>query len=174
MKNKTKTNVHAHWPGRVLRGQGCCLLVVRQSYYVSIWWTTEGRRERPDRRQANMRAETTPKKTREHHNAVVGFCWIRICLVFRGYPVWHRLATYIIHIVAAYPISWDITMYDISIYYSIHTPNFGTDIEISYAVDKFLDREYCFFPSYDCKINGYLPGAFQKQWHLLGNMYVRP
>ena len=29
MKNETKTNVHAQRAGRVLRVQGCCLLVVR-------------------------------------------------------------------------------------------------------------------------------------------------
>ena len=28
-RNETKTNVHAQIAGRVLKGQGCCLLVVR-------------------------------------------------------------------------------------------------------------------------------------------------
>ena len=37
--------------------------------------------------------------------------FVFICLVFRGDPVWHRIAIYI---VVSYPISCDITRYDIS------------------------------------------------------------
>ena len=39
-----------------------------QSYDVSIWWTTEERRERPDGGQDKVRAETKPKKTKEDRN----------------------------------------------------------------------------------------------------------
>ena len=94
-----------------------------QSYDVSIWWTTEARRERPDGRQAKMRADTKPKKTREDRNEVVGFHWIGICLVFRGNPVWYRVAIYIV-------ISYEVS--HIMRYHKIRY------IEIAYPYSEFL------------------------------------
>ena len=104
--------------GRVLRGQRCCLLV---SYDVSSWRTTEGRRQRPDGGQAKIRAEIKPKKTRVDRHEVVRFRWICVCLVLRGDPVWYRMICR--DIVISYPISCDITRYNIS-RYCIHIPYF--------------------------------------------------
>ena len=95
-----------------------------QSYDVSSWWTTEGRRKRPDGGQAKMRAKTGPKKTREDRNEVVGFHWIGICLVFRGNPVWYRVAIYIV-------ISYEVS--HIMRYHKIRY------IEISYPYPDFWD-----------------------------------
>ena len=113
-----------------------------QSYDVSSWWTTERRQEMPDREPAKMRAETKPKKTRVYRNEVVGFRWICIYLVFRGDPVWYRM------------IYRDISWYDIpfhaisqdTIYRDIVSISrfFGTDIEISYPVEIFLNTEHIF------------------------------
>ena len=104
--------------GRVLRGQRCCLLV---SYDVSSWRTTEGRRQRPDGGQAKIMAEIKPKKTRVDRHEVVRFRWICVCLVLRGDPVWYRMICR--DIVISYPISCDITRYNIS-RYCIHIPYF--------------------------------------------------
>ena len=53
--------------------------------------TTEGRQKRPAGRQAKMRVETKPNKTRVDRNEMVAFRWICICQVCRGFPVWHRI-----------------------------------------------------------------------------------
>ena len=101
----------AQGAGRALRGQGCCfcLLVVR-----SVLWCVPLMNNRrttktggTEERQANKRAKTL-KTNRQQRGC--GF----ICL-FRGDPV--------SYIVISFPISCDITRYDISTY-RIHIPNF--------------------------------------------------
>ena len=111
-----------------------------QSYDVSSWWTTQGRQKWPDVRQAKMRAETKPKKTRVDRNEVVGFRWICIFLVYRGDPVWHRM-TY--RDVSWYLIPYHAISQD-TIYRGIVSISrfFGTDIEISYPFEIFIDTEH--------------------------------
>ena len=54
------------------------------------------------------------------------------------------------YIVIPYPISCDITRYDI-LGYCIHIPIFfWTDIEISHPVEIFLDTEHNFLPTIRC------------------------
>ena len=89
-----------------------------QSYDVPIWLITEGRRERPDGGQANMKAETKLKKTREDRNEGVSFRWICICLVFWGDPASHRIAIWIV--VSYHAISQDTIYRYIN---CIHIPN---------------------------------------------------
>ena len=117
-----------------------------QSYDdVSSWWTREGRQKRPDGAQAKMRAETKPEKTRVDHNKVVGFRWICIYLVFRGDPVWYRT---ICRDISWYHIPYHSVSQD-TIYRDIRPTSrfFGTDIEISYPVEIFLDIERIFCPA---------------------------
>ena len=117
---------------------------------MSSWWTTEIRQEMPDRGQAKMRAETKPKKTRVDRNEVVGFRWICIYLVFRGDPVWYRMIYRDIswYHIPYHAISQD-TIYRDTRIVSI-SRNFGTDIEISYPVQIFLDTEDHFLPTTRC------------------------
>ena len=56
----------------------------------------------------------------------------------------HDIARYI---VISYPISFDIKRYDESRYCTHMSRIFGTDIEISYPVEIFLDIEHIFLPS---------------------------
>ena len=93
MKNEKKTYMHAQGAGRVLKGQGCCLLVVR-----SVLWCAQlmdNRRTtikaRRKTRQEKKRAETKKQKETEDRNKVVGFRWGCFCLVFWDDPVWYRM-----------------------------------------------------------------------------------
>ena len=65
----------AQGAGRVLRGQGCCLLVVRS--VLSMMCPADGQQKDDEKGQTEdkpkMRAETKPKKTRVDSNEVVGF-----------------------------------------------------------------------------------------------------
>ena len=180
MKNETetKTNVHAQGAERVLRGQGCWLLVVRSVLWCVHLMDNRSTTRKARRREAKMRAETKPKKTREHRNEVVCFRSICIGLVFRGDPVWHRIAIYI---VVSCPISCDITRYDISSINCIHIPNFWgwyRDIVSRRYISRwrtlfFAQLGALSLVHQDSKRNGYLAVALQKQWCLLGNICVR-
>ena len=135
MKEK---QICAQGAGHVLRRQGCWLLEVRSVLWcVYSWWTTEGRQKRPDGRQAKMRSETKPKKTRVDHNEVVGFRWICVCLVFRRDPVWYRM---IYRDMSWYHISHIMRYHKIR-YIEISYP-YPDFIEISYPVEIILDTEH--------------------------------
>ena len=88
MKNETKTNMRS---GTESWGDKVVCWWYGQSNDVSSWWTRKGRQKGPDGREAKMKAETKPKKTRVDRNEVVVFRWICICLVFRGNPMWYRM-----------------------------------------------------------------------------------
>ena len=119
-----------------------------QSYYVFSWWTTERRQKMPDRGQAKMRQRQSRKKARVDRNEVVGFRWICIYLVFRGDPVWCRM---ICRDMSWYHIPYHAISED-TIYRDIVSMSrfFGTDIEISYPVEIFLDTEHFFLPTTRC------------------------
>ena len=123
MKNETKTNAHAQGAGRVLRGQGCCSLVVR-----SVPWcvhlmdnrrTTRKARRRTSQDEGRDKAEKN--KSRPQRGG--GFS---LNLYFPGVSRWSGMISHDIsrYIVISYPISCDITRYDKSRYYCIHIPIF--------------------------------------------------
>ena len=82
-----------------------------QSYDMSSWWTTEERQKKPDGRHAKMRAETAEKnKSRPQRGG--GFS---LNLYLPGVSRWFGVIS---HVFISYPISCDITRYDISRYRS--------------------------------------------------------
>ena len=119
-----------------------------QTYDVSSWWTAERRQKRPDWGTAKMTAATKPKKTRVDRNEVVGFSWICIYLVFRGDPVWYRMIyrDKLWYHIPYHAISQD-TIYRDIVSTSRFFQIFGTDFEISYPLEIFLDNEHIFLPS---------------------------
>ena len=173
MKNETKTNMNALWEQPESGGDKVCLLVwYGQSYDASSWWTAEERRKRPDEhsldegRQSRKKQELTA--TRWWVFIEFGF----VCLVFRGDLVCVISQGISRYIVASCPVSCDITRYGIS-RYRIISRIFGSDMEISYPVDFFLDTQHYFLtgaPSLvhqESKRNGYWAIELQKQWHFL-------
>ena len=75
MRKMQRKQTCAQVAGRVVKGQGYCLLWYGQSckYDVSSWWTTEGRQTRPDVRQAKKRTHTMSQKQIVDRSKVVVF-----------------------------------------------------------------------------------------------------
>ena len=61
-KNETKTNTLAQGAGRVRRGQGCCLLVIRSVRLCVQLMNSRRTTKKGQTNTAKMRAETKPKK----------------------------------------------------------------------------------------------------------------
>ena len=108
---------------RVLRGQGGCLLVVR-----SVLWCVQlmdNRQTTKLARRKTSQEEGSDKKPKTHSRPQRGggFLW-KLCL--SGVSGWSGVISHDIsrYIVILYPISCDITRYDIS-RYRMHIPNFG-------------------------------------------------
>ena len=126
MKNETKTNAHAQGAGRVLRGQGCCSLVVR-----SVPWcvhlmdnrrTTRKARRRTSQDEGRDKAEKN--KSRPQQGG--GFS---LNLYMPG--VW-RWSGVISHDISEYIVISHHAMSQDTIYRDIVSISrtFGTDIEI--------------------------------------------
>ena len=124
MKHETKTNIMRS--GSRPSPEGTRLLfaggTVSPIYDVSCWWTTEGRRKRPDGGQAQDEGRDKAEKNKSRQQRGGGFS---LNLYLPGISRWsgvisHDLSWYI---VISYPISCHITRYDIS-RYCIHVPNF--------------------------------------------------
>ena len=122
MKNETKQTC-AHGAGRVLRGQhGCCLLVVR-SVLLCVQLMDNRKTTKnagPRNSQDEGRAKVVKNKSTPQRGG--GFS---LDLYLPGVSrwsgvIWHDISRYI---VMSYPMSCDITRYDIS-RYGIHIPNF--------------------------------------------------
>ena len=113
------------------------------------------------------------KKQRVDRNEVVDLRWISICLVFRGDSVWYRMINRDIswcHI-PYHAISQDTIYRDIVSMSRI----FGTDIEISYPVEVFLDTQLVFaqlgapsFVHQESKRNGYFGGRTSEAMIFVG------
>ena len=176
MKNETKTIAHAQGAGRVLRGRGCCLLVVR-----SVLWcvhlmdnkrTTTNARRRTSQDECRGKAE----KTREHRNEAVGFdefvfAWcfevIRFDIVSR-YVSWYHVPYHAISQDTIYrdinciyiPIFWDWYRDIVSRRYS--SPQL-TLFFAQLGAPSLVHQD-------NSKQNGFLAVVLLKQWYLLGNI----
>ena len=150
MKNETKTNMHAlREQAESGGGKVSVCWWYGQSYDVSSWWTAEQRRKRPDEHSRDEGRDNAEKnKSRPQR----GGWWVFVefgfvCLVFRGDLVCVIPQGISRSIVTSCPVSCDITRYRISRYRIISISRiFGTDMEISYPVDLFLDTEHSFLP----------------------------
>ena len=141
-----KTSMRAQGAGRVRRGQGCCMLVIR-----SILWCVN----LMDRRRTTKKATRTQPRwgQRQRRKSINrpqrgGGFWLNLDLCAWWFEViwcmWYRKVTSR-YIVTSCPASCDITRYGKSRHRIISTSRcFGTDMEISYPVDFFLDTEYYF------------------------------
>ena len=116
-----------------------------QSYDVSIWWIPEGRRERPDGGQAKMREETKPKKKKKRPQQGGGFS---LNLYLPGVSTWSGATSFrdIYRGIMSRIMRYHKIRY-IDILIVSTSRILGTDIEISYPVDIFLDSEHDFLPS---------------------------
>ena len=150
-----------------------------QSHDVSSWWTTERRQKIPDRGQAKIRAKTKPKKKSVLQRSG-GFS---LNLYLPGVSRWSGVISHDIsrYIVISYPISCDITRYDIS-RYCIRIPKYW-----AWHRDIASRRNIPWYRTHFSPIgapslvhqeskrrNGYLEVELQKQWYLFENIYVRP
>ena len=111
-----------------------------------------GRQKRPDGRQAKMRGETNAKKTIDRHEAV-GFRWISICVVNSK---WCGVPGYVCD------IAWHIVICrDIMPRIMRYHKNLGTDMEVSYLVEIFIDTEAYFLPARCTKLGA--PSEWKKK-----------
>ena len=136
-----KTNVHAQGAGRVLRGRGCCLLVVR-----SVLWCVHLMDNRRTTRKARRRTSQDEGRDKAEKNTTRW--WVFVEFVFAWCFEWSGVTSYrdiyrgiISHIIRYHKIRC------IEILFVSTSRIFGTDIEISYPVDIFLDSEHHFLPS---------------------------
>ena len=117
MTNETETNMRS---GSRPSPEGTTLLFAGVLRCVQL---TDNRRTatKARRRTSQDQGRDKAEKTRVDRHEVVRFRWICVCLVLRGDPVWYRMICR--DIVISYPISCDITRYNIS-RYCIHIPYF--------------------------------------------------
>ena len=172
MKNERKQTC-AQGAGRVLRGQGCCLLV------RSVLWRVQLMDSRRTTKKARWRTSQDEKnKSRPQRRG--GFA---LNVYLPGVPrqsgvISHDISRYI---VISYPISCDITRYDIS-RYCIRIPKYW-----AWHRDIASRRNIPWYRTHFSPIgapslvhqeskrrNGYLEVELQKQWYLFENIYVRP
>ena len=168
----------AQGAGRVRRGQGCCLPVIR-----SILWCVQhdGQQKNDKKGQANtakMWAETKPKKLRVDRNEVVGLRWIWICAWCCEviWCVWYRKIYHdtSCHYVPYHAISQDTAYRDILSY--LHPEFLGLiwryripSIYFSIPITKFLPVRCTRFGAprkYKKRLLN-LAIELQKQWYLL-------
>ena len=146
MKDETITSMQcALGAGRVRRGQGCCLLVIR-----SVLWCVQlmdSRRTTKKARRTQPRwgqRQSRKNKSRLKRGGGFSLNLDYLCLVFRGDLVCVISQGISRSIVTSCPVSCDITRYGISRYRiisrSCRNSNFGTDMEISYVCTPSISR----------------------------------
>ena len=166
--------------GRVLRGPGCWLLVVRSALMCPVnaqhRRTTKKARRRTSQDEGSDKANK--KKSRPQRGG--GFS---LNLYLHGVPRWSGVTSHDIsrYIVISHPIPCDITRFDMS-RYCIHIPNFWDwyrDIVSRRTISRYRTLFFAQLGAprlvhQDSKINGDLAVELQKQWYLLEKKYVRP